>query len=133
MADLSATLLSFFSWTRQPRIVCRSSRQSSGTSSLISPIPASAPQASPARSEYPSASSIGYLRALAAAFPATSCANGSSGAAMLSPARLEPGRSVVDIAFGWGFNSMATFYRAFANEFGAAPVAFREALQGEGG
>jgi len=43
------------------------------------------------------------------------------------------GRSVVDIAFGWGFNSMATFYRAFANEFGAAPVAFREALHGEGG
>jgi AraC-like DNA-binding protein len=42
------------------------------------------------------------------------------------------GRSVVDIAFGWGFNSMATFYRAFANEFGAAPVAFREARQGEG-
>ena len=31
------------------------------------------------------------------------------------------GRSVVDIAFGWGFNSMATFYRAFASEFGAAP------------
>jgi AraC-like DNA-binding protein len=43
------------------------------------------------------------------------------------------GRSVVDIAFGWGFNSMATFYRAFANEFGAAPVAFREARHGEGG
>jgi AraC-like DNA-binding protein len=37
------------------------------------------------------------------------------------------GRSVADIAFGWGFNSMATFYRAFANEFGAAPVALREA------
>jgi AraC-like DNA-binding protein len=42
------------------------------------------------------------------------------------------GRSVVDIAFGWGFNSMATFYRAFANEFGATPVAFREARQGDG-
>jgi AraC-like DNA-binding protein len=41
------------------------------------------------------------------------------------------GRSVVDIAFGWGFNSMATFYRAFANEFGAAPAALREARQGE--
>jgi len=40
------------------------------------------------------------------------------------------GRSVVDIAFGWGFNSMATFYRAFANEFGAAPVALREASRG---
>lgn len=43
------------------------------------------------------------------------------------------GRSVVDIAFGWGFNSMATFYRAFTSEFGAAPIAFREARQGEGG
>ena len=40
------------------------------------------------------------------------------------------GRSVVDIAFGWGFNSMATFYRAFASEFGAAPVALREAARG---
>ncbi|MGO8920140.1 MAG: helix-turn-helix domain-containing protein [Stellaceae bacterium] len=40
------------------------------------------------------------------------------------------GRSVVDIAFGWGFNSMATFYRAFASEFGAAPVALREASRG---
>jgi AraC-like DNA-binding protein len=37
------------------------------------------------------------------------------------------GRSVVDIAFGWGFSSMATFYRTFANEFGAAPVALRQA------
>jgi AraC-like DNA-binding protein len=40
------------------------------------------------------------------------------------------GRSIVDIAFGWGFNSMATFYRAFANEFGAAPVALREVSRG---
>jgi AraC-like DNA-binding protein len=40
------------------------------------------------------------------------------------------GRSVVDIAFGWGFSSMATFYRAFASEFGAAPVALREASRG---
>jgi AraC-like DNA-binding protein len=39
------------------------------------------------------------------------------------------GRSVVDIAFGWGFNSMATFYRTFASEFGAAPVALREASE----
>ena len=37
------------------------------------------------------------------------------------------GRSVIDIAFGWGFNSMATFYRTFVSEFGNAPVAFREA------
>lgn len=35
------------------------------------------------------------------------------------------GRSVADIAFGWGFNSMATFYRTFANEFGAPPAALR--------
>jgi len=43
------------------------------------------------------------------------------------------GRSVVDIAFGWGFNSMATFYRAFASEFGAAPLALREGSGGKGG
>ena len=36
------------------------------------------------------------------------------------------GRSVIDIAFGWGFNSMATFYRTFANEFGAPPAAWRD-------
>lgn len=35
------------------------------------------------------------------------------------------GRSVVDIAFGWGFNSMATFYRAFVGEFGGAPSELR--------
>ena len=35
------------------------------------------------------------------------------------------GRSVVDIAFGWGFNSMATFYRAFASEFGSPPALLR--------
>jgi AraC-like DNA-binding protein len=32
------------------------------------------------------------------------------------------GRSVLDIAFGWGFNSMATFYRAYASEFGNPPA-----------
>jgi len=37
------------------------------------------------------------------------------------------GRSVLDIAFGWGFNSMATFYRAFANEFGSPPAMLRVA------
>jgi AraC-like DNA-binding protein len=37
------------------------------------------------------------------------------------------GRSVLDIAFGWGFNSMATFYRAFASEFGGAPAVLRAA------
>jgi AraC-like DNA-binding protein len=35
------------------------------------------------------------------------------------------GRSVIDIAFGWGFNSMATFYRAFVNEFGSSPGVLR--------
>jgi AraC-like DNA-binding protein len=37
------------------------------------------------------------------------------------------GRSVIDIAFGWGFNSMATFYRAFAREFGSPPAVLRTA------
>ncbi|HKM63361.1 MAG TPA: helix-turn-helix domain-containing protein [Acidisphaera sp.] len=36
-------------------------------------------------------------------------------------------RKVTDIAFGWGFNSMATFYRTFAAEFGTAPSALRAA------
>ena len=35
------------------------------------------------------------------------------------------GRSVVDIAFGWGFNSMATFYRTFVSEFGNPPAVLR--------
>jgi AraC-like DNA-binding protein len=34
-------------------------------------------------------------------------------------------RSVADIAFGWGFNSLATFYRAFEREFGLSPTALR--------
>jgi AraC-like DNA-binding protein len=34
-------------------------------------------------------------------------------------------RSVADIAFGWGFNSLATFYRAFQREFGMPPAALR--------
>jgi AraC-like DNA-binding protein len=40
------------------------------------------------------------------------------------------GRSVVDIAFGWGFNSMATFYRAFVGEFGGPPAMLRAAPEG---
>lgn len=40
------------------------------------------------------------------------------------------GRSVVDIAFGWGFNSMATFYRAFVSEFGSPPAMLRAASHG---
>ena len=39
-------------------------------------------------------------------------------------------RSVADIAFGWGFNSLATFYRAFEREFGSAPAALRAAAAG---
>ena len=35
------------------------------------------------------------------------------------------GRSIVDIALGWGFNSMATFYRAFVSEFGSSPAMLR--------
>lgn len=38
-------------------------------------------------------------------------------------------RKVTDIAFGWGFNSMATFYRAFSAEFGTAPSALRAGPQ----
>lgn len=34
-------------------------------------------------------------------------------------------RSVTDIAFGWGFNSMSTFYRAFVSEFGVTPDTLR--------
>ena len=43
------------------------------------------------------------------------------------------GRSVVDIAFGWGFNSMATFYRAFVSEFGSPPAMLRAASRGRVG
>jgi AraC-like DNA-binding protein len=39
-------------------------------------------------------------------------------------------RSVADIAFGWGFNSLATFYRAFEREFGLSPTALRAAGAG---
>jgi AraC-like DNA-binding protein len=38
-------------------------------------------------------------------------------------------RSVIDIALGWGFNSMATFYRAFASEFGSPPTMLRATSQ----
>ena len=31
-----------------------------------------------------------------------------------------PARSVTDIAFGWGFSSLASFYRAFQAAFGMA-------------
>jgi AraC-like DNA-binding protein len=42
------------------------------------------------------------------------------------------GRSVIDIAFGWGFNSMATFYRTFASEFGGPPTVLRELARKDG-
>ena len=40
-------------------------------------------------------------------------------AALSSP--LAARRSVPDIAFGWGFRSLATFYRAFRRQYGLAP------------
>lgn len=36
-------------------------------------------------------------------------------------------RSVTDIALGWGFSSMSTFYRAFTSEFNAVPTDIRAA------
>ena len=36
-------------------------------------------------------------------------------------------RSVMEIAFAWGFSSMPTFYRAFHNAYGAAPLDIRAA------
>jgi len=36
-------------------------------------------------------------------------------------------RSVTDIAFAWGFNSLATFYRAFGRTFGTTPTELRRA------
>jgi AraC-like DNA-binding protein len=38
---------------------------------------------------------------------------------------LERNRSTTDIALGWGFGSLPTFYRAFSREFGCAPGEFR--------
>ena len=35
------------------------------------------------------------------------------------------GRLVTDIALGWGFNSLPTFYRTFRKTFGAAPGELR--------
>jgi transcriptional regulator GlxA family with amidase domain len=32
-----------------------------------------------------------------------------------------PTRPVIDIAFAWGFGSLPTFYRSFAQRFGATP------------
>jgi AraC-like DNA-binding protein len=38
-------------------------------------------------------------------------------------------RSITDIAFAWGFNSLATFYRAFRQAFGMTPSEWRAAAQ----
>jgi AraC-like DNA-binding protein len=46
-------------------------------------------------------------------------------AAFTSPTGIR--RSVADIAFGWGFNSLASFYRAFEREFGMPPTVLRAA------
>lgn len=48
-------------------------------------------------------------------------------AALTAPSALL--RSVIDIAFGWGFTSLSTFYRAFEREFGAPPGEFRKRLR----
>lgn len=44
-------------------------------------------------------------------------------AMLTSPAQAH--RSVTDIAFAWGFNSLTTFYGAFQREFGMAPGELR--------
>ena len=49
-------------------------------------------------------------------------------AALTSPTGIS--RSVADIAFGWGFNRLATFYRAFEREFGVPPAALRAVAAG---
>ncbi len=49
--------------------------------------------------------------------------------ALASP--LDGQRSVADIAFGWGFNSLSVFYRAFQAAYGMSPGDFREAARRE--
>jgi AraC-like DNA-binding protein len=41
-----------------------------------------------------------------------------------------PTRPVIDIAFAWGFGSLPTFYRSFAQRFGATPGDVRAAVRG---
>ena len=41
----------------------------------------------------------------------------------------EPHRSVLDIAYAWGFGSLASFYRAFQAAFGASPGDLRKAAR----
>ena len=39
-------------------------------------------------------------------------------------------RSITDVAFGWGFNNLTTFYRAFRRAFGATPGELRAQAEG---
>jgi AraC-like DNA-binding protein len=50
--------------------------------------------------------------------------------ALLNPIRR---RSVTDIAFAWGFNSLATFHRALRQAFGVTPGELRAAGPNRGG
>lgn len=43
----------------------------------------------------------------------------------------QPDRAVTDVAFGWGFNSMSSFYRAFRAQFGTTPSQLRATLGAE--
>lgn len=89
------------------------------------------PEMSPARAAAALGVSVRYLHKLFEP-------NGESFAQFVTRRRLEAcraalesptgaGRSVADIAFGWGFNSLPTFYRAFAAAFDAAPGDVRDA------
>lgn len=62
--------------------------------------------------------------------------SGTSFAALVRRRRLEecraslladPTRAVTDVAFAWGFNSLASFYRGFQAAFGLSPGDLREA------
>jgi AraC-like DNA-binding protein len=48
-------------------------------------------------------------------------------ASLLNP--ISPRRSVTDIALGWGFNSLGTFYRTFRRTFGVTPNEIRNAAE----
>ena len=76
------------------------------------------PQAYALRSASRRASCIGCSNRPGLVSPGTCRAIGCSSAATRWQGQQEPAVRFVDIAFGWGFNSMATFYRAFTNEFG---------------
>ncbi len=39
-------------------------------------------------------------------------------------------RSIADVAFGWGFNNLATFYRTFRRAFGVTPSEVRAQVNG---